>query len=83
MATAYSPTGHKIIGTRDLIPGTAIVQPDSFSLSGGLLEFAWGGETEVDWDHQHTIRQCGQRVFIAEDGSECLEGDIVLDGSPA
>jgi len=63
MGKYQSPNGSKIIGTAELIPGTAMI----ISIDDdGHPEYT--GETELDWDNQWTKTRDDKFLFIDDDG---------------
>lgn len=81
---AYSPTGSRITGTLERIPGVARIDEDSFRANGkGQIDFDWSGETKIDWDGQKTVLRkmangTAQPVFVDEDGAEWLASQLIL-----
>lgn len=85
---AFAPNGSQILGTLERLSGRAEITADSFEKEpGGGLAFGWTGETEIFYDDQETVMRSGgivegeeavQRVFLAEDGTEWLEDNILL-----
>jgi hypothetical protein len=75
---AYSKTtGLPITGSAELIPGTAEIADNSWTVKpDGAIDFDWLGETDVDWDGQETQERDGQRIFYDSDGNETLESEI-------
>lgn len=65
MPQFVSPTGSPIIGTKELIPGVALVA--SISETG---EPEYEGETDVDWDGQRTVKRDGKILFVDDDGEQ-------------
>jgi len=64
MKQAYvKKTGEKIIGTYDLIPGTALI--NGFDDAG---EPEYYGETDVHWDDQRQQAWDGKLVYVCESG---------------
>ena len=58
---ALSPEGNKIIGTLDVVRGTARAAVDLGA--NGALNIEYLGETEVDWDSQETKTEAGERLL--------------------
>ena len=76
---AFSPTGHRIIGTSDTIPATATIRHDSFiKRPDGSIDFDYSGETDVFWDGQETSTRDGKILFEDEVGAIWTEDQIVL-----
>ena len=62
---AVSPEGNEIIGTLDVVQGTARAD---VALRSDTLKIEYLGETEVDWDSQETKRENGERLFVCSRG---------------
>jgi hypothetical protein len=76
---ATSPTGVAIIGTLEMVPGTALITTDSFEKNAkGEITFDHDGETEIDWDGQETQTKNGKELFVDEDGGIWTEDQLVL-----
>lgn len=59
---AISPEGNAIIGTLEVVEGTASAE---VSLSrNGRLRIEYCGETNVDWNSQRTKTDRGERLFV-------------------
>lgn len=71
---AFSPDGHRIIGTSDLIPGTALgtVTKDA----DGNIVIEWEGETKIHWDAQYTERSNMETVYVNEIGENWVESAL-------
>ena len=69
----FSPSGSPIVGTKELLTGTAYL----LSISDeGVPEYE--GSTDVNWSEQKTARNDkGELIFVAEDGSEWACCDLV------
>jgi len=76
---AYAPNGSPILGTLENLTGRAEIRDGSFRMEDGALAFDHAGETEVFWDGQETVSRDGKTVFLAADGNEVLEDQIVLE----
>ena len=77
MGKLYAPDGALIVGTLELVTGSAGIigatrQPD------GSLDLEYEGGTEMFGDDSKTVERKGQRVFLDEDGSEWLESELLL-----
>ena len=72
-----APNGSPIIGTYDLIPGTARILAFYRDKETGALTWDWEGETNVDWDAQETQTDPGNNdtLFVATDGGVHPESD--------
>ena len=78
MADWFSPTGSRIVGTLETIPGIATITDIA---ADGTPQYAGG--TEVQWNCQKTVTRDGKIVFLDEDAAEWtfdqltaeLEGD--------
>jgi hypothetical protein len=76
---AFSPTGHQIIGTLDVVTCRAEIVADSFHKDdAGNIDFEWEGETTVFWDDQKTVQRNGDPVYLDEEGGEWVEDQLVL-----
>lgn len=73
---AYSPSGKKIIGTLEQIPGVANIY--GFAVyEDGSVDPEYAGETDVEWDNQVTeTDDNGDRIFIDEDGAAWPEPKV-------
>lgn len=59
---AISPEGNAIIGTLEVVEGTASAE---VSLSrNGRLRIEYCGETNVDWNSQRTKTDRAERLFV-------------------
>jgi hypothetical protein len=76
MKQLYAPNGVRIAGTKEMIPGTALVTGWS-----DMRDPIYGGGTEVDWDGQTTQRTRSNDaiVVVDEDGNEHSAGDCTLE----
>ena len=72
---ALSPEGNKIIGTLDVVRGTARAAVDLGAT--GTLNIEYLGETEVDWDSQETKTQDGERLFVCSQRKVWRENEVV------
>src|SRR5256885_13081817 len=72
---AVSPEGNKIIGTLDVVRGTA--RADVALGSNGTLNIEYQGETEVDWDSQETKTENGERLFVCSQRKVWRENEVV------
>lgn len=77
---AYSLAGTLIEGTLESVPGTAQIDPDSFTRNeDGSLDFEYGGYTEIWWDDQETIYdKNGQALFVDEHGDTWPANEVIL-----
>ena len=88
---AFAPNGRPIIGTADLIPGNALIADGSFTRSwpGDVrdtkpeISFEYGGETDICWNGQYTKEESGETLYVADDGKEWRESEIVLSDDDA
>jgi hypothetical protein len=71
-----APNGCKIVGTKDLVQGIALVLEVIRDEDGGV-DVEYVGETEMDWDSQVTVERDGKRVFIDENDEEWTEDQLV------
>jgi len=77
---AYAPNGSVILGTLERLSGRAEICQDSFTLTGkGTVDFEWEGGTEIFYDDQETVKLEGERLFLADDGTEWKESEIILE----
>lgn len=77
---AYAPNGSPILGTLEQLSGRAEISCDSFKKTGdGKVDFEWEGGTEIFYDDQVTVTLEKERVFLAEDGTEWRESELVLE----
>ena len=59
---AVSPEGNEIVGTLEIVEGTACAK---VSLTRNQrLRVEYGGETDVDWNSQRTKTDQGERLFV-------------------
>jgi len=59
---AMSPEGNEIVGTLEIVEGTACAK---VSLTRNRrLRVEYCGETAVDWDSQRTKTERGERLFV-------------------
>ncbi len=72
---ALSPEGNKIIGTLDVVRGTARANVDLDATDTLNIEYL--GETEVDWDSQETKTQDGERLFVCSQRKVWRENEVV------
>ncbi|MBR8189244.1 hypothetical protein KDW82_09235 [Burkholderia vietnamiensis] len=74
MRQLYAPNGNKIVGTSDLVPGTA-------NVSGWNDDDTpvWEGRTTMHWDDQKTrVNEAGVIYVVDEDGEHHLFSDCVF-----
>ena len=78
---AMSPTGAAITGTLEKVYGVAQIGETDWTRAPGtgLLEFEYGGYTEIDWNSQVSVLRDLERVFVDENGEDWLESEIVLE----
>lgn len=60
-----SPTGALIIGTKEIVPGIALI--NGISEDG---EPEYDGETDVDWNGQTSVLRDGKPLFVDENEEE-------------
>lgn len=70
-----APNGKKIIGTSELIPGTAWASTFDV-LEDNSLDPHYQDETKVDWDGQKTERLGNQPLYVDEDWKTWPENDL-------
>ena len=77
---AVSPDGSEIVGTLEIVPGTANILPHSFTKDAkGELEFEYSGQTDIEWDSQTTQNdEKGERLFVDENGGTWPESQLTL-----
>lgn len=73
----YAPTGARIVGTVDTIPGVAIIANVTVD-ENGAVEPIWAGETSVGWNGQRTVFEAGERVYVDEHNDHWRESQLVL-----
>lgn len=79
MAELTSRSGVRIIGTLELVPGCARIQPGSVKKGGTKrFDFEYEGETEVSWDDQKTQTRRGERLFVDENYDIWRESQLCL-----
>jgi hypothetical protein len=82
MADLTNGMGVRIIGTLELVPGCALIQPGSVKKCGkNRFRFEYEGETEVFWDDQKTQRRRGERLFVDENYDVWRESQLLLAAS--
>jgi hypothetical protein len=80
----YAPNGSVIIGTAELIEGTARIDGALPPGAGRTrFELQYSGGTDVDWDSQTTRLRERKRLFVDEDGSLWPEDELTLREPPA
>src|SRR5258708_37122977 len=72
---ALSPEGNRIIGTLDVVRGTARAEVDLGAT--GTLNIEYMGETEVDWDSQETKTEAGERLFVCSQRKVWRENEVI------
>jgi hypothetical protein len=71
---AVSPEGNEIIGTLEIIEGTA---RGSVTLNAkGTLEIEYEGQTDVDWNSQKTKIRGNERLFVCSKHCIWSEGEV-------
>ena len=71
---AVSPEGNEIIGTLDVVRGTARAD---VALRSDTLNIEYRGETEMDWDSQETKTEDGERLFVCSQRKIWRENEVV------
>jgi hypothetical protein len=72
---ALSPEGNEIVGTLEVVEGTARA---AVGLSrNGRLKVEYGGETDVDWNTQQTKIEKGERLFVCSRHKVWRESQVV------
>jgi len=72
---AVSPEGNEIVGTLEVVEGTA--HADVGLSRNGRLKVEYGGETDVDWNTQHTKTDKGKRLFVCSRHKVWRESQVV------
>lgn len=69
--------GRVINGTLESLSGMAVVT--AAARTDGELYLCYGGDTEIFWDDQKTVRNfAGQRIFVTESGDCVAESQVRL-----
>ena len=72
---ALSPEGNEIVGTLEVVEGTA--RADVGLSRNGRLKVEYGGETDVDWNTQQTKIEKGERLFVCSQDKVWRESQVV------
>ena len=73
----YSPTGVPIVGTDELIPGTAYIDEVGLQENGEYkIEFT--GYTEEFAELQYTKTRDGEDLYIDENGDQWKESELLF-----
>lgn len=72
---AASPEGNELIGTLEVVEGTA--RADIGLSRNGRLKVEYCGETDVDWNTQQTKTEKGERLFVCSRHKVWRESQIV------
>jgi hypothetical protein len=72
---AISPEGNQIIGTLEVVEGTA--RADIGLSRNGRLKVEYCGETDVDWNTQQAKTEDGERLFVCSRHKVWRESQIV------
>lgn len=67
--------GEEIIGTLERVPGTANIGSASRN-SDGSINIEHGGETDIDWNEQKTVKINGERLFVTASGDTVTESQV-------
>jgi hypothetical protein len=79
---AYAPNGKRIVGTLELVPGTAGISEGTWERDpAGGFKFEYDGETKMCWDAQETITRGGQAVYSRTSWS-CVRSPMASDMCP-
>lgn len=76
----YSPSGKRIVGTAETIPGVASVAYFERDESGELVP-VHGGGTDVNWDGQETMLGADDQIIVVDEDdvewslSDCNEAE--------
>lgn len=62
----YSPSGKRIVGTAETIPGVAAVACFERNEDGELVPVHAGG-TDVHWDGQETMLGADEQIIVVDD----------------
>lgn len=74
-----SPTGVAIIGTAEVISGTARIDAGSVIRNpDGTFDFDYAGNTDIDFDSRETVEENGERMFVDDAGYSWPESSLVL-----
>lgn len=72
---AFAPNGQEITGTLETVLGTAEI--DHFIKNDeGNFDHEYGGYTDVHWDSQRSFLREGSKIYVTEDRSEWLIGQL-------
>jgi len=72
---AVSPEGNEIVGTLEIVEGTACAK---VSLTRNRrLRVEYGGETDVDWNSQRTKTDQGERLFVCSQQRVWRESQVL------
>lgn len=80
MANLYSPTGSRIVATRDIVYADAAISDGSAhnTAYSGKFDFEYAGGSTINWDSQVTEELEGERLFVDEDGDVWSEDVLEL-----
>lgn len=67
--------GEEIIGTLERVPGTANIGSASRN-DDGSINIEHGGETDIDWNEQKTVKINGERLFVTASGDTVTESQV-------
>lgn len=70
-------SGEAIIGSYETLNGVADIVSATRSVDGSL-EVEHGGGTDVFWNSQKPVIECGERVFVTESGAHVLASEVKL-----
>jgi hypothetical protein len=76
---AFAPNGSPILGTLEYVPAVALITSRSYvRRPNGRVGFDWASETQLFADKRETVWRNGQPIYLAADGGEIPENEIIL-----
>ena len=72
---AVSPEGNEIVGTLEIVEGTA--RADIGLSRNGRLKVEYCGETDMDWNTQQTKTEKDERLFVCSRHKVWRESQVV------
>ncbi len=80
---AFAPNGSPILGTLESVPAVALITSRSFvRRPDGRVGFEWASETQLFADKRETVWRNGQAIYLAADGGEWPENELILADNP-
>lgn len=67
--------GQEIIGTAELLTGTAGIS-GATRKQDGSLEITYDGQTDIDWDGQETEKIAGEKLYVTAAGAIVPESEV-------